>query len=185
MFLFHSRQKVVVWIPSSTISPSSCNEKRKPTGFNQETSWAGKYPHLCWRVGWGIDVIIIVTHWNTYILRLKRTLFVICYLFFIIPIVLFIIFYPVTRYCVTRYCITLFCLVTPIFAEDRLSSTQIDTYFNFWNALHCSKPALATTVYKAQVLTLLGRLGSYTTHMERCIHSSLEPFSFDLKLINW
>ena len=34
------------------------------------------------------------------------------------------------------------------------------------------------------VLSLFGRLGSYTTHMERYIHSSLDPFSFQLKLIN-
>ena len=39
----------------------------------------------------------------------------------------------------------------------------------------------------ARSLTLLRRLGSYTTRMERCIciQSSLDPFGFHLKLRNW
>ena len=39
----------------------------------------------------------------------------------------------------------------------------------------------------ARSLTLLRRLRSYTTRMERCIciQSSLDPFGFHLKLINW
>ena len=39
----------------------------------------------------------------------------------------------------------------------------------------------------ARSLTLLRRLRSYTTRMERCIciQSSMDPFGFHLKLINW
>ena len=30
-----------------------------------------------------------------------------------------------------------------------------------------------------------GRLGSFSSHMARCIYSSLDPVSFQFKLINW
>ena len=43
------------------------------SGIGQVTFSAGKYLRLCWREGWGVDVVVLITFWNTHIfLRLVK-----------------------------------------------------------------------------------------------------------------
>ena len=74
---------------------------------SQVTFSAQKYLRLCWREGWGVDVVVLSTLWNTHIFRdwWRSSLgyYNHFYVFSFIRIYLFfnlLNFYPVTRYCV-------------------------------------------------------------------------------------
>ena len=82
-----------------------------------------KYLRLCWREGWGLDVVVLYPFWNTHIfLHWQRSLlgdYNHFYVFSFIRIFFFFFnlldFYPVTRFLVTLLLVTsLLCLVTPV-----------------------------------------------------------------------
>ena len=71
---------------------------------SQVTFWAWKYLRLCWREGWGVDVVVLSTFWIIHIGYYNHF-----YVFSFIRIYLFIYFfnllnlYSVTRYSLLRY----------------------------------------------------------------------------------
>ena len=87
---------------------------------------ARKYLRLCWREGWGLDVVVLYPFWNTHIfLDWQRSLlgdYNHFYVFSFIRIYLFIfltswIFIPLLVFSLLRYSLlvtSLLCLVTPV-----------------------------------------------------------------------
>ena len=69
------RDKGIVISPSllfcQPITNPDWNGCRSPpyNSHSQVTFSARKYLRLCWREGWGVDVVVLSTFWNTHILR--------------------------------------------------------------------------------------------------------------------
>ena len=86
---------------------------------------ARKYLRLCWREGWGVDVVVLSTFWNTHIFRdWQRSLLgyyshFLCFSFSRIYLFIFLtswIFIPLLVFSLLRYSLlvtALLCLVTP------------------------------------------------------------------------
>ena len=93
---------------------------------SQVTLSARKYLPLCWREGWGVDVVVLSTFWNTYFSRLVKIiirLLQLIFVFFLWSVFIYIyfltswIFIPLLVFSLLRYSLlvtALLCLVTPV-----------------------------------------------------------------------